>query len=709
MRNRLFLLVMAVLMTTVVATAQESRKLLTIEDVVLNRELSPKSYSARWVGESDSYATVEGTNLVAVDARTGKRRTLITLDEVNELLSTNFKSFPGYAFDDANSLVVGAHGKRNTIGLKERKVLQQHTVPAGANLTRQAGKGGVYAYTRENNLYCWDGEKEVAITAYDDKNIVCGQSVSRNEFGIGGGIFISPDATKIAFYKKDESAVTDFPLLDITTRTGTLKNIKYPMNGMASEIVSLGVYDIAKRTTVYMDVTDFDKERYLTNITWSPDSQRIYIQVLDRAQKNVHLNSYDAASGKLIKNILSEHNDRWVEPQYPLVFLESDPTKFIYSTDNRDGYWNLYLCDDEGNVERLTKTDASVQYVAQDAKAVYYTSAEVSPVDNHLFKVDLKTRKQTRLTMAEGWHDVVVSKSGKYFLDYYSSLNVPRVVELGRTDGKPAKELFRAEDPTVGYNYVPIELGTVKSADGKYDNYYRLMKPLDFDPTKKYPVIMYVYGGPHSQMVKNNYLASLRRWEMYMAQRGYVVFAMDNRGTSNRGAEFEKAIHRQCGQVEMADQMEGMKWLMSHDWVDKERIGVHGWSYGGFMTISLITNYPDIFKVAVAGGPVIDWKWYEVMYGERYMDNVHNNPEGFAKTSLIAKAKDLKGQLLICQGAIDPVVVWEHSLSFVRECVKNNIYTVDYYPYPCHEHNVMGKDAVHLYNKISKYFEDYLK
>ena len=709
MRNRLFLLVMAVLMTTVVATAQESRKLLTIEDVVLNRELSPKSYSARWVGESDSYATVEGTNLVAVDARTGKRRTLITLEEVNELLSTNFKSFPGYAFDDANSLVVGAHGKRNTIGLKERKVLQQHTVPAGANLTRQAGKGGVYAYTRENNLYCWDGEKEVAITAYDDKNIVCGQSVSRNEFGISGGIFISPDATKIAFYKKDESAVTDFPLLDITTRTGTLKNIKYPMNGMASEIVSLGVYDIAKQTTVYMDVTDFDKERYLTNITWSPDSQRIYIQVLDRAQKNVHLNSYDAASGKLIKNILSEHNDRWVEPQHPLVFLDSDPTKFIYSTDNRDGYWNLYLCDDEGNVERLTKTDASVQYVAQDAKAVYYTSAEVSPVDNHLFKVDLKTRKQTRLTMAEGWHDVVVSKSGKYFLDYYSSLNVPRVVEVGRTDGKPAKELFRADDPTVGYNYVPIELGTVKSADGKYDNYYRLMKPLDFDSSKKYPVIMYVYGGPHSQMVKNNYLASLRRWEMYMAQRGYVVFAMDNRGTSNRGAEFEKAIHRQCGQVEMADQMEGMKWLMSHDWVDKERIGVHGWSYGGFMTISLITNYPDIFKVAVAGGPVIDWKWYEVMYGERYMDNVHNNPEGFAKTSLIAKAKDLKGQLLICQGAIDPVVVWEHSLSFVRECVKNNIYTVDYYPYPCHEHNVMGKDAVHLYNKISKYFEDYLK
>ncbi len=707
MRN-LILLVTAVLMTTISA-AQTSGKLLTIEDVVLNRDLTAKTYPTQWVGASDSYSVVEQNNLVAYDARTGKQRTLITLDELNTLLDTNFKTFPPYAYEDENSLVVAAHNKRNIISLAERKVISAAKIPAGENLTRQSGKGNLYAYTRENNLYLFDGEKEVTVTSFADKNIVCGQSVSRNEFGISGGIFFSPDATKLAFYQKDESRVTEFPLLDITTRTGSLKSIKYPMNGMPSEIVSLGVYDIASGKTVYLQVTDFDEERYLTNITWSPDSKRIYIQVLDRAQKNIHLNSYDAATGARLKQILTEHNDRWVEPQHPLVFLDGDPTQFIYSTDNRDGYWNLYLCNDEGEVKRLTKTDASVKYVAQDDKNVYYTSAEVSPIDNHLFKVELKSGKQTRLTTAEGWHAASVSKSGKYFLDTYSSLYVPRVVELGRTDGKPARELFRAEDPTVGYNYTPITIGTVKSADGKYDNYYRLIKPQNFDPTKKYPVILYVYGGPHSQLVQNTYLASLRRWEMYMAQRGYVVFVMDNRGTSNRGAEFEKAIHRQCGQAEMADQMAGMEWLMSHEWVDKERIGVHGWSYGGFMTISLITNYPDIFKVAVAGGPVIDWKWYEVMYGERYMDNVHNNPEGFEKTSLINKATSLKGKLLICQGAVDPVVVWEHSLSFVRECVKNNIHTIDYMPYPCAEHNVYGRDALHLYNKITNYFEDYLR
>ena len=580
MKNRLILLATFLLMTTFSVTAQQAdRKLLSIEDVVLNRDLTAKTYPVRWVGESDSYAVVEQQDLVAYDARTAKKRTLITLAKVNELLGTNFKAFPAYSFDDAQSLIMSAHNRRYTIDLKSLTVTAQNSIPtAGANLTRQSGKGGLYAYTKENNLYLWDGEKEIAVTSYEDKNIVCGQSVSRNEFGISGGIFFSPDATKLAFYRKDESRVSDFPLLDITTRTGTLKSIKYPMNGMPSEHVSLGVYDIATGKTTYMQVTDFDEERYLTNITWSPDSQRIYIQVLDRAQKNVHLNSYNAATGEQIAQILTEHNDRWVEPQHPLVFLESDPSRFIYSTDNRDGYWNLYLCNDKGDVQRLTKTDASVQFVSQDAKYVYYTSAEVSPVDNHLFRVEIASGKQTRLTQAEGWHTATMSKSGKYFLDTYSSLNVPRVVELGRTDGKPAHELFRAEDPTVGYNYAPIELGTVKSADGKYDNYYRLIKPLDFDPTKKYPVILYVYGGPHSQMVQNTYLAQLRRWEMYMAQRGYVVFVMDNRGTSNRGAEFEKAIYGQCGQAEMADQMAGMKWLMSHEWGDKDRIGVHGGS-----------------------------------------------------------------------------------------------------------------------------------
>ena len=577
-------------------------------------------------------------------------------------------------------------------------------------------------YTKGRSLYYQSGNGLVlTIGGSRDENITYGQYVSRNEFGIEDGIFWSPDSTKVAFYKKDESKVTSFPLLDITTRTGSLKEIKYPMAGMDSEIVQVGVYNLMRCSCVYLKVNDFGEDQYLTNVSWTPDGTKVLVQVLDRSQKHMHLNMYDANTGAFIKTLPTEDNAKYVEPQDPVWFVKGTENLFIYRTDNRDGYRNLYLCDLNGNVRRLTETDADVAYVANDGEYVWYTSAEVSPVENHLFRVKInvpskalwkgvetvKIGKPQQLTSDEGWHTIAMSPDCRHYIDSWSSLCVPRMTTLCASDGTPIRTMLTADDPTEDYAYTEITLGTVKSADGKFDNYYRLIKPKDFDPSKKYPVIVYVYGGPHSQMVKNTYMAELRRWEMYMAQRGYLVYVQDNRGTQNRGAAFEKAIHRQCGQAEMADQMEGVKMLMELPYVDKDRIGVHGWSYGGFMTISLITNYPDVFKVAVAGGPVIDWKWYEVMYGERYMDHPDVNPEGYEKTSLINKAKDLKGKLLICQGAIDPVVLWEHSLSFVRACVVNNV-QVDYFPYPCHEHNVLGKDRVHLHDKISMYFEDYL-
>ena len=574
---------------------------------------------------------------------------------------------------------------------------------------------GLRAYTdgQSLRLRLADGTS-VPVAESENPQITYGQHVSRNEFGIDGGIFIAPDSSKVAFYRKDESKVSTFPLLDITTRTGSLKEIKYPMAGMDSENVQLGVYDVATGKTAYMKVDEFGYDQYLTNISWRPDASQVLIQVLDRSQKHVKLNVYDAATGEFVKTILTEDNERYVEPLDPVRFLKGSNDVFIYRTDNRDGYRNLYLCDFYGNVQRITSVDADVAYVANDGKYIWYTSAEVSPVENHLFRISVKKSgkgwkfgKPEQLTQESGWHEIVMSPDCKHFVDTWSNISTPHISDLCTSDGKTVRNLSTAEDPTLDYAFTEIVLGTVKSADGQFDNYYRLIKPKDFDPTKKYPVILYVYGGPHSQMVRNTYMAELRRWEMYMAQRGYLVYVQDNRGTQNRGAEFEKAIHKQCGQAEMADQMEGMKMIMSLPYVDTDRIGVHGWSYGGFMTISLMTNYPEVFKVGVSGGPVIDWKWYEVMYGERYMDHPDVNPEGYAKTSLINSAKNLQGKLLICQGAIDPVVLWQHSLSFVRECVVNNV-QVDYFPYPRHEHNVTGKDRVHLHDKISMYFEDYL-
>ena len=637
------------------ATVAAERRLLTMEDAILNRDLIPQNYHVEWsVAYPNEYLHRTATGeWQAFDVRTGKSRTIEA----------------------------------------------PQTTPRGA-----------HAELRANNIV-WvevDGS-ERKVTSFDDANIVCGATVSRNEFGISGGLFPSPDGQRLAFYKKDESRVATFPLLDITSRTGTLFEIKYPMNGMPSERIEVGVYDVQTGATVYLDITDFDEERYVTNLTWSPDSQRIYAQVVDRAQKNVHLNAYDAASGAFVATLLTEHDDRYVEPQHPLYFLSGDSSKFIYTTNNRDGYRNLYLYSlADGTLRRLTITEADVEYVGQSDRAIFYYSAEQSPIERHLMRLDLRTGKVLQLTREAGWHTCTLSADGRAFSDNYSSLTVPRVVAVGTTDGRLYRELFRAPDPSAEFNYAQIELGSVPSADGRYDNYYRLIKPLDFDPAKKYPVILYVYGGPHSQMVCNSFQAQLRRWEMYMAQRGWVVFVMDNRGTANRGAEYERAIHRRCGVCEMEDQMAGMRWLLSHDWADAERVGVHGWSYGGFMTISLMVNYPEVFKVGVAGGPVIDWKWYEVMYGERYMETEATNAEGFAATSLLPRAKDLRGKLLICQGAVDDVVVWQHSLNFIDECIKHNV-PVDYFPYPRAQHNVRGKDRVHLMQKVTDYFEDYLR
>ena len=579
-------------------------------------------------------------------------------------------------------------------------------------------ESGWTAFNKGNSLYVTDRRDTLAVALSDDREIVYGKAVSRNEFGIEGGVFRSPSGRKLAFYRKDESRVTDFPLLDIRTRTGSLRSLKYPMNGMDSEIISVGIYDIDTGSTVYLRSDDFSPERYLTNIAWSPDDKYVYVQVLDRSQHHMRLNQYRASTGAFVRTLLTEDNDAWVEPLDPVRFLKGRTDLMIYRTDNRDGFRNLYLVDTLGGIRRLTEVDADVEYVGNDGANVYYTSAEASPIENHLYRMSVKAPaknalrkarfgKGVALTPERGWHKIAMNGSCTWFFDRYANLDTPGVTLLRSTDGKTTRTLQEAPDPLSGHASCTVELGTVPSADGRFDNYYRLFYPKDFDPAKKYPLIVYVYGGPHSQLVQDTWLGGVRLWEMYMAERGYLVYVQDNRGTSNRGAAFEKAINCRCGVAETADQMAGLRLLMERPYVDTQRIGVHGWSYGGFMTIRLMTRYPDVFKAGVAGGPVIDWKWYEIMYGERYMDTESTNPEVFAETSLIGKAASLRGRLLICQGAVDDTVVWEHSLSFVEECIRNNV-QLDYFPYPTDKHNVLGIRRIHLMDKVTRYFENYL-
>ncbi|MGP1526462.1 MAG: DPP IV N-terminal domain-containing protein [Candidatus Cryptobacteroides sp.] len=651
-------------------------KILTMEETILSKSIRPETAYFSWQSENN-LIMIKNSQSFSVDLATGKA----VLTESN---------------DNQNSIV-----------------------PPEAENIKWSNNNSI-AYTIGQNLYFSDSENNRKLVAKGDSNISFGQSVSRNEFGISDGIFWSPDNSLIAFYRKDESLVTDFPLIDITTRTGSLKNLKYPMNGMDSEKTDLGIYTIADSSVIYIKVDDFEYDRYLTNISWSPDSRFILIQILDRSQKHLRLNMYRATDGSFVKTLLTEDNDKYVEPLDPVYFLKNS-WQFIYRTANRDGYRNLYLCDTTGKVRRLTTTNADVRYIGNDGTNVYYTSAEISPVESHLFSISIKKAKGGKASFAEfskigtpvrhtfepGWHNITFSPDYKYFIDSYSSFNLPFKAILKSCGNKFEKVITASYYPLSDYATGEVEIGTVPSADGKYSNWYRLLRPKDFDPSKKYPLILYVYGGPHSQLVKNTWLGNIRLWEMYMAQRGYIVYVQDNRGTENRGLEYEQAIHKQCGQVEMADQLVGIEMLKSLPYVDSTRIGVHGWSYRGFMTISLMTNFPEIFKVGVAGGPVIDWKWYEIMYGERYMETEATNADGFRRTSLMKKVNDLKGKLLICQGAVDNTVLWQHSLNFVQECIRQQV-QLDYFPYPIAEHNVYGKYRVHLMNKVTLYFDENL-
>ena len=561
------------------------------------------------------------------------------------------------------------------------------------------------AFTKEGSLYIVAAQGDTVLVAEGGEGIVYGETVSRNEFGISGGIFFSPDSSKLGFYRKDESSVHLFPLLDINYPGGGLKTIRYPMAGTHdTEHIDFGVYDLQTRKTSYLDFSeDFDNERYITNISWSRDSQELFIHLLSRSQKDMMLNVYDSNSGVKKRTLLTEHNDCWVEPQNPLHHISD--TEAIYTTDNRDSYTNLYLLNTQtGQLRRLSCIDKDVNYLAHDSRYIYFTAADMHEVNNQLYKASLKNSKVQQLTTGEGWHGIVMSPDCSRFLDRYERLDMaPRTTICSSKDGKVLETIQESEDPTAEYAYSEIELGYIKSADGKYNNYYRLIKPKDFDPQKKYPLILYVYGGPHSQLVQNRFLASYRRWEMYMAQRGFAVFVMDGRGTQRHGSDYEKAIYGQCGVKETEDQMEAIRLLKTLPWIDSERIGVYGWSYGGFMSLTLATTHPEVFKVCAAGGPVIDWKWYEVMYGERYMSTPENNPEGYAKTSLLNKASSLEAKTLVIQGAVDPTVLPLNALSFIQKCIDCDK-QVEYFTYPLGEHNMIGHDREHLVEKVSRHF-----
>ena len=697
------------------------RTLLTMEDVIAGPYLTHRIQNIpqlQWLPGGHNLMMARGDSLEKMDPVTGKTSLLFTCSRLNAALTKIFKDtlrkLPKVTWIDDGTFWFRRDTTWVVMQRSDGKLQVIHVVrvPGGAANTDFCARVPAVAFTQGQNLFIAEPAGKITQITFDSlPGFVNGQSVSRNEFGITKGTFWSPDGSRLAWYRKDETRVSVYPLVDIRARVAQLKEIRYPMAGMESEEIHLFVYDRKTGKTKEVD-TPGPYDQYLTNVAWTPDGHYLLVAVLNREQDHLWLNMYFTETGKKILTLFEEQNNRYVEPLKPARFLAGTDTPLFLWESRRDGYNHVYLYDltgkSYGDLTPGTYDVTDVPGFDPQHRYFYYVSTEKRPVERHIYRYDTKNKRKVCLTTVHGTHQGSLSPDGKYLLDRWSNTETPRVIEVLTVSGKKITTLLRAPDPWQDKRLGRVELGMLPATDTSPALWYRLIKPVNFDPSKKYPVVIYVYGGPHSQLVTDSWLAQSRMWQHYMAGKGYVSFTLGNRGTGGRGFDFESCIHRHLGDYEVRDQMRGVAYLKSLPWVDTTRMGVHGWSYGGFMTISMMLKNPGVFRVAVAGGPVTDWKYYEVMYGERYMDRPEENPDGYRQADLKNYVNNLDGHLLIIHGAMDSTVVWQHSLTLLRAFIKAGK-QVDYFVYPTHPHNVRGWDRIHLMNKVSEYFDEYLK
>jgi len=696
-------------------------KTLTMQDAMSNARttLAPENLSQiQFIYGTEDYVYAKrlanGPVWMTGNFKSKEEQPFLSLSQLNQKLKAvekdTLKAMPFIQFNQGADWILFLNGAKVAFNPAKNTYKTVVSADLAEKTNAEESEAGYVAYLDNFNLFVSDGKEAKQVTTDGTKDIVYASSVHRDEFGISKGTFWSNNGKQLAFYRMDQQMVSDYPIIDWTSRPAKNVNIKYPMAGDKSHEVTVGIYNAVTKAVVYLK-TGQPAEQYLTNIAWSPDDKYVYVAVLNRGQNHMKLNQYDAATGDFIKTIFEEKDEKYVEPLVPMLFLKTDPSKFIWQS-NRDGWNHLYLYDLKGKVlKQLTKGNWEVIEVKgfnPKGDQLYYVSTEESPITRNLYVLDLKSGKSKRITQGFAVHNAQVSSSGNTVIDSYSSPDQPRVIQLVETASAKTKVLLTAANPLAAYATEKSSIFTIKSNTGD-DIYCSLYKPANFDNAKKYPVIVYWYGGSHAQLITNSWNAGAGDyWFRYMAQQGYVVLTIDTRGSDNRGKAFEQSMFRRVGDVQMEDMMKAVDHLKGLPYVDSSNMGLFGWSFGGFNTVDFMVNHPGVFKAAVAGGAVINWKFYEVMYTERYMDTPQENPEGFAATNLSDKVGNLKGNLLLIHGIQDPVVLQQNTVDFVKHAVDKNV-QVDYMIYPGHEHNVTGKDRAHLYQKVTDYFMLHLK
>jgi dipeptidyl-peptidase-4 len=694
---------------------QAQQKLLTIEDAMLNARtsLAPENLKQlQFIKGTSNYVylkKVNGTEMWMTGSfAAAKESEFLSLFGFNAFLKKGsidtVTSMPAISFSKDNYIAtikgqkISIRPSTNTVEvILNSKFSDREYVETSA--------AGYISYVEGNNLLISKNGNISQVTSDGSDKIVYGSTVHQSEFGITKGTFWSNNGKVLAFYKMDQSMVPDYPIINWNERPAKVENLKYPMAGDKSHHVTLGIYNAETEKTIWVK-TEGPEEQYLTNIAWSPDDQFVYIVIVNREQNHFSVNQYNATTGAFVKTLFEETDSKYAEPLVPMQFVKNNPTQFIWQS-KRDGWNHLYLYGADGKlIKQLTTGNWEVTEVKgfdDKGENLFFVSTISSPISKNLCSINLKTGKLSTITEGDQVHANSYSTDGAYVLDNFSNPNNPRTIQLIETKSGKKKILLAASNPLANYKQGTLSIFTIKNNKGD-DLYCRLFKPTDFDSTRKYPVIVYWYGGPHAQMITNSWNGGAGDyWFQYMAERGFVVFTLDTRGSSNRGKAFEQEIHRNAGKYQMEDLMSGVNYLNELSFTDKNKMGLFGWSYGGFMTIDFMLNHPGIFRTAVAGGPVTDWKFYEIMYTERYMDSPQENPDGFEATDLTKQIEKLKGKLLLIHGMQDNVVVMQHSVNLVKAAVDKGI-QVDYMIYPGHEHNVLGKDRAHLYKKVTDYF-----
>lgn len=697
---------------------EAQNKQITLEEIYRRGTFYPEfSKSMRSMKDGEHYTVLENSSdIVKYKYSTGEKADVIL--EIGKIKPALASAIQDYEFNEDETKVllmtemepIYRHSFKASYYVYDlvNKVFRSLTDEGKQQLASFSPKGTEVAFVRDNNIYIkyLNSGRESRVTINGEFNKIINGApdwVYEEEFGFSKAFSWSPEGKYLAYYKFDETKVRQYSMPIYDSLYPEHYTYKYPKAGEANSVVSIHVYNTETKGTTIMN-TGIEEDQYIPRIKWTKDPNTLCILRMNRLQNKLEILLTDALSG-ISNPVYTENNEKYIEITDNLYFL--DDNKSFLITSEGLGYNHIFQYGLDGKlIGQVTKGNWDVTKLIgydEKSKVVLYESAEVSPLERHVYSIDLKGKSKVKLTSRPGTNSADFSATFKYFINENTSANTPLYISVIDKSGKEVRVLQKNEDLASrlkDFGFAKVEFLKVKA--GKEELNAWMIKPGDFDPAKKYPVFMYVYGGPGSQTVTDEWSYNLPWFEL-LAQKGYIVASVDNRGTGARGEDFRKVTYMELGKYETEDQINAAKYFGNLPYVDKNRIGIFGWSYGGYMTSLCLTKGADVFKMGIAVAPVTNWRYYDNIYTERYMRTPQENASGYDDNSPIHFVSELKGKFLLVHGTADDNVHFQNSMEFVSELVKANK-QFDAFFYPNSNHGMNGRNArYHLYTKMTNF------